>query len=451
MTDASDRVPRNDTQRGQTPIGVSGRRPRFFWQVYLALLGVIVVFFALSLALFVRGNPPHARHLRAAIALAEVALPASESGAIAQRRIDAFARALGGSAALYSADGERIAEAGARLPRPRAGARETYFTRHPFTGVARLSDGRWLVIAGREVEPPHARMLIGLIALALLVAAGAWPVARGVTRRLELLTTRVRAFGGGDLGARADASGRDEIAALARAFNESAERIERLVGGQRALLASASHELRSPLARMRIAAELLAGAGTELSVARREELREQLARDIGQIDAAVDELLAVSRLDLLANAEHAPVDALALAAEEAARAGVEASGAPAQLVGDARSLRHLLRNLIANAQRHAAGAELFVSAEPLDPARPERGARFVVEDAGPGVPEAERARIFEPFARGASASTEGAGLGLAIARQIARHHGGELRYEPRPGGGSRFVAELPGRTRAPAV
>jgi signal transduction histidine kinase len=436
MTSASDRV----SQWGLTPLA---HRTRFFWQVYLALLGVIVVFFALATALFVRGDPPHARHLRAATALAEVALPPAESGAEAQQRIDAFARALGGSAALYSADGERIAAAGEWLPPPRPGARESYVTRHPFTGVTRLSDGRWLVIAGREVEPPHARMLIGLVALALLVAAGAWPVARGVTRRLEQLTTRVRAFGGGDLAARADDRGRDEIAALAGAFNQSAERIERLVGSQRALLASASHELRSPLARMRVAAELL--AGSDAPAARRDELRAQLARDIGQLDAAVEELLAVSRLDLLANTEHAPVDALALAAEEAARAGVEASGSPAQLVGDARSLRHLLRNLIANAQRHAAGAELFVSAEPLDPARPDRGARFIVEDAGPGIPESDRSRIFEPFARGASASTEGAGLGLAIARQIARHHGGELRYEPRAGGGSRFVAELPGR------
>jgi signal transduction histidine kinase len=75
----------------------------------------------------------------------------------------------------------------------------------------------------------------------------------------------------------------------------------------------------------------------------------------------------------------------------------------------------------------------------------------VVEDAGPGVPEPERARLFEPFAKGAGAPAEGAGLGLAIARQIARHHGGEIGFEPRPGGGSRFVATLPGRAAAPGA
>jgi signal transduction histidine kinase len=289
-------------------------------------------------------------------------------------------------------------------------------------------------------------MLASLVALAALIAAAAWPLARGVTRRLEALTTSVRAFGAGNLAARAEASGQGEIAGLAAAFNASAERIERLVGSQRALLASASHELRSPLARVRVAAELLGAEGAQ--PARNEALRAQLARDIAQLDAAVEELLAVSRLDLLGSADHALVDALALAAEEAARAGVEATGAPAHLLGDARSLRHLLRNLIANAQRHAAGAELWVRAEPLDAARPEHGARFVVEDAGPGIAEADRVRIFEPFARGSEAGAGGAGLGLAIARQIARHHGGELTHAPRAGGGSVFTATLPGRARA---
>lgn len=418
---------------------------RFFWQVYLALLGVIVVFFALAASLFA-GHEPHVRHLTAAVAVAELALPADLTAADAQVRMQKFANAMGGSAALYAADGRRIAKAGKPLPPPDWRRAGSYLTRHPFTGVARLGDGRWLVVGARDLDPPHGRMLASLVALAALIAAAAWPLARGVTRRLEILTMSVRAFGAGNLAARAEASGRDEIAGLAEAFNASAERIERLVASQRALLASASHELRSPLARVRVAAELIGAEGAP--PARNDALRAQLTRDIAQLDAAVEELLAVSRLDLLGSADHALVDALALAAEEAARAGVEVTGAPAHLLGDARSLRHLVRNLIANAQRHAAGAELWVRAEPLDPARPERGARFVVEDAGPGVAEAERARIFEPFARGAEASAEGAGLGLAIARQIARHHGGELTYAPRAGSGSVFTATLPGRVSA---
>ena len=170
-------------------------------------------------------------------------------------------------------------------------------------------------------------------------------------------------------------------------------------------------------------AAYLSNAGLEVAARGSLAAGEVALRDVAKRGAAFE--LAV--LDLMLPAE------------------VEASGAPGQLLGDARSLRQLVRNLVANAQRHAAGAELWVRAEPLDAAHPERGARIVVEDAGPGVAKADRARIFEPFARGERASTEGAGLGLAIARQVARHHGGDLTYEPRAAGGSRFVAALPGR------
>jgi signal transduction histidine kinase len=178
-------------------------------------------------------------------------------------------------------------------------------------------------------------------------------------------------------------------------------------------------------------------------VERAAALREQLAREVSALDAAVAELLAVSRLELGA-AEHRPVDLLALAAEEGARVGVEAEGRPTELLGDARSLRHLLRNLLENARRHAPGA-LELSVAPLDGAG---GARVCVADRGAGIPEAERERIFEPFAKGvagAPASDAGIGLGLAIVRQIARHHGGEARVRPREGGGSVFEVLLPAR------
>ena len=171
------------------------------------------------------------------------------------------------------------------------------------------------------------------------------------------------AFGRGDLSARAEVRGRDEVAQLAASFNQAAARIESLVGTQRTLLASASHALRSPLARLRVAAELLTGERAP-APERAQALREQLAQEVSSLDAAVEELLAVSRLELGA-AEHAPVDLLALAAEEGARVGAEVEGRPVELLGDARSLRHLLRNLLENARRHAPGA-LELSVAPLD-------------------------------------------------------------------------------------
>jgi signal transduction histidine kinase len=109
-----------------------------------------------------------------------------------------------------------------------------------------------------------------------------------------------------------------------------------------------------------------------------------------------------------------------------------------QVAGDARLLRHLLRNLIENARRHGGGGiEVAV-------ARGEGGRALVrVDDDGPGVPEPERERIFEPFYRPTgSRETTGVGLGLALVRRIARHHGGEVRCLARPGGGTRFEVSL---------
>jgi signal transduction histidine kinase len=294
--------------------------------------------------------------------------------------------------------------------------------------------------------PPHGHggFVLSLALLAGLLALAAWPLSRGLARRIEVLNAQVDAFGAGDLSARAPVTGKDEVARLAASFNAAAERIEALVATQRTLLASASHALRSPLARLRVAAELLAADPTP-DAERAKALRDQLAGEVEALDAAVAELLAVSRLELGA-AEHAPVDLLALAAEEAARAGAELTGVPTDLVGDARSLRHLLRNLLENARRHG-GAAIEVALAPLD-TDPPRGARITVADRGPGIPEAERERIFAPFVTGTESTVAGAGgvgLGLAIVRQIARHHGGEVMARGREGGGSVFEVVLPGR------
>jgi signal transduction histidine kinase len=245
----------------------------------------------------------------------------------------------------------------------------------------------------------------------------------------------VEALGLPDLSARVEVEGRDEVAALARSFNSAAERIERLVGGQQALLASVSHELRSPLARIRLAVELL---GRE-----RPELVARIARDVEELDALIGELLLASRLDARAEAgELVPVDLLALVAEEAARSGAETLGEPASVRGDPRLLRRLVRNLLENARRHGGGTPVEASVARLGAGR----ARLRVADRGPGVPEAERERIFEPFYRppGHREGDGGVGLGLALVRRIARHHGGEARCLPREGGGSCFEVELGG-------
>jgi len=413
---------------------------RLYLQIYLAFVGILALGALIAgVAFALGGSAGHdAVLLRGLASLASGVVPPAERGpAESQAAVERIARRLGVAASLHGADGATLAESGGRLPAPRAGwAESRWIGTSTGPGVAlRLDDGRWLVAARRR-RPLHALGgLIGLGLIALFLAAGAYPVARRIASRLERLQQRVDALGAGDLKARVEVEGRDEVADLARSFNRAAERIERLVASQRNVLAGASHELRSPLARIRVAVELLAeGAPPELAA--------RLVRDVAELDELVSELLLASRLETSTAAPRAEeVDLLALTAEECARIGAEAEGQPVLVSGDPRMLRRMVRNLLDNARRYGAGSPVEASVEP------EAGrARLRVADRGPGVPAAERERIFEPFYRAAGwreGPEGGVGLGLALVRQIARHHGGDVVYVPREGGGSSFEVRLP--------
>ena len=299
----------------------------------------------------------------------------------------------------------------------------------------------------RSVEPPPGWWPglipsggLGLAALLLMlyaaVAIGAWPVVRRLTRRLEALKQGVEAFGGGALDQRVAEEGRDEVAALGASFNRAAARIEALLRSHQSLLANASHELRSPLARLKMAVAMLEDAPP----ARREGLQREIHANIGELDALVEEVLLASRLEGGAALQrHDAVELLGLAVEEAARLQLAAQGEAVQVQGDERLLRRALRNLLENAQRYG-GGQVEVQVR-----RTSGGAEISVCDRGPGVPEAYRERIFEAFFRlpGHAEREGGVGLGLARVRQIALAHGGSVRCEPRDGGGSCFRLSLP--------
>jgi signal transduction histidine kinase len=285
-------------------------------------------------------------------------------------------------------------------------------------------------------------LVLLLVLLFLAVAAGAWPVVRRLTRRLEALKQAVEAFGAGALHQRVAEDGRDEVAALGASFNQAAARIEALLRSHQNLLANASHELRSPLARLKMASAMLDDAAP----AQRQALRDEISANIAELDALVEEVLTASRLEAAQGLQRRePVELLALAAEEAARVQAEADGDALTVLGDERLLRRALRNLLENARRYGGGG-LRVSVQ-----REANGAAEVrVCDRGPGVPEADRERIFEPFFRlpGHAEHEGGVGLGLALVRQIAQAHGGSVRCEPRQGGGSCFRLSLPGQDAA---
>ena len=282
-------------------------------------------------------------------------------------------------------------------------------------------------------------LILSLILLFVAVAVSAWPVAHHLTRRLQALRRGVEMFGAGELHHRVAVEGRDEVATLARSFNEAAQRIEDLVTSNRSLLANASHELRSPLARLKMAVSIMA----DLPPERAAQIKDEIHQDIRELDALVEEVLLASRIDARQTIDRGPVDLVGLMVEEASRVGAEvdvAEGFPTQpYLGDERLLRRAARNLLENARRYG-GADVQVELS-HDPAY----IFLRVNDRGPGVPPDQRERIFEPFYRlpGHAEHAGGVGLGLSLVRQIAAKHGGHARCEAREGGGSCFVIQLP--------
>jgi len=302
-------------------------------------------------------------------------------------------------------------------------------------------------------EPVWAQTPFGFVGLlgltALAVALGAYPIVRRLTQRLEAVQRGVEQWGAGDLSVRLPEAGEDEVASLAQRFNVAAERVQTLVRSHKALLANASHELRSPLARIRMGLELMPAAASGANT----RVRDELARNIAELDQLIDEILLASRLDLadapLGQMEE--VDLVGLAAEECAQVGAQLTvvdGGPHFLAwGSARLLRRVMRNLLENARRYGRDAQGQAQAIEVDVrhAADRVNAELVVRDHGPGVPEALCERIFEPFYRlpGASEREGGVGLGLALVRTIAQRHGGQVRCEAAQGGGAQFVLTLP--------
>jgi len=289
---------------------------------------------------------------------------------------------------------------------------------------------------------PGLGLLALVVVLFLAIAAGAYPVVRRLTRRLETLKRGVEAFGQGALDRRVPVEGRDEVATLATSFNLAAERVEALVRSHKSLLANASHELRSPLARLKMATAMLPDSSPE----ERDHLRSEINTDIAELDGLVDEVLLASRLEAAPEPDHLEsVDLLALAVEEGARVDAEVEGAAANVRGEERLLRRALRNLLENARRYG-GGEIRVDLVDKSAA----GVEIRVTDNGPGVPEAYLERIFEPFFRlpGHAERAGGVGLGLALVRQIVERHHGRIRCVRPPAGGGCFVISLPASARA---
>ncbi|MFE5077432.1 sensor histidine kinase [Streptomyces halstedii] len=306
--------------------------------------------------------------------------------------------------------------------------------------------GAPLAAEQEAVGSVRGAMLAGLPALLLVVAAVTWLVTRRALRPVEGIRRELAAITASqDLGRRVPEPGsRDEIARLARTTNETLSALETSVDRQRRFVADASHELRSPIASLRTQLEVGA-AHPELL-----DLPGAVA-DTVRLQALAADLLLLARLDAGERPGRAAVDLGALVREEVSqRAGdripVEVSvaeGGAVEVSGSRGQLARVIGNLLDNAERHAErSVAVTVRAEGRDVC-------LEVADDGTGVPPAERERIFERFVRLDDARTRddgGAGLGLALARDIASRHGGTLTVDTSPRGGAAFTLRLPGRS-----
>ena len=282
--------------------------------------------------------------------------------------------------------------------------------------------------------PAVAALAASATAISLIVVF----MVRRVTRPLRRLADAAEAFGRGEPGAPLEVQGPVEARRSVAAFNEMRGRIRRFVDDRMSLLAAISHDLRTPITALRLRAELIEET----------ETREKMLETLEELQRMVEATLSFAREESAAEpTRRVDVAALieALVADFAELGRPVSYRGPESLIAELRpdALRRALRNLIDNALTYGAKAETAL-------VRSEQGLEIRIDDAGPGIPAEQRERVFDPFHRletSRSRETGGVGLGLSIARSIARGHGGDLKLQTAPGGGLRAVLSLPDRVR----
>jgi signal transduction histidine kinase len=270
--------------------------------------------------------------------------------------------------------------------------------------------------------------IIGFVVAALALYA----VVRE-TRPLARLARSIDRFGEAIKPQPVPERGAREVRALIGAVNRMQLRIAELVASRTFVLAAISHDLRTYLTRLRLRVEIIDDA----------KLRQAAVRDVEEMDAMLDEALLFARSSF-ANGERTPVDLAAVVGRECeARAGqpvhADLPAAPVMVLGDRAALSRIVANLVDNAVKYGGEAAVTVGRE-------REWGEIVVDDRGPGIPAADRERIFEPFLRlepSRNRDCGGAGLGLAIAHHLVAAHGGTIAVEDRTGGGARFRVRLP--------
>lgn len=429
------------------------RRPRLVWRVYTfaALMSIGIMVVLLVLPRYIRG----ARYLEPQAALVQYLverLSLKEPVKFAQT-MDRVEARLRGRLSLFDANGNLV-RTNVDPPLSRASRDE----------VADLKTSKWSLSTGRIVVRSDDGTLVGVyhpnrpgfpwdyvlplggVVLILVGAASIWFVRR-LAQPMDQLATAARRFGEGDTSARAKLDRDDEIGDVGRAFDEMAERTSVVLQTQRQLMGDVSHELRTPLARIRVALELAA----EDPVAAKDVLAD-VGADLDEIDQLIGDILTTARLDTDgAHVDRRPTNLGELASRAAKRFSVRhptrtldtsIDGAERELECDPVLLRRAVDNLLDNAAKYSDATE------PVTLVVVPNGTRvaFEIVDRGIGMSEAELARAFTPFWRADGSRTRktgGVGLGLALARRIARVHGGDVTLTSQVGKGTTARLDVP--------
>ncbi len=313
-----------------------------------------------------------------------------------------------------------------------AGCKKPEFTVPILRGTATL--GTLEVCIDKRRRVPGLTFVLAIAAACLSLWAASGALARKLTRPLSDLIRVTREIGSGNLVSRVRLGRHHmgEVGVLADAVNDMARRIERQLNDQRELLAAVSHEIRSPLARLRVLTELLRSTADAVTL-------DKVEREIAEVDDLIGKLLANSRLDF-GTLTLQTLDPGQLVSRAIERGGLDPSvlrnEAPnVHVKGDPTLLDRALCNLLENAQKHGAGVEsveLSLHGENV---------RLTVSDRGPGFPKESLGRVFDAFYRGDGSSS--LGLGLSLVERIARAHAGRTWAENRPGGGAGVHFEMP--------
>jgi len=304
-----------------------------------------------------------------------------------------------------------------------------------------------------------AGILFGIVFV--LLALVSVPVARSIARPLEKLGALSRELGAGNLSIRADASRRDEVGDLARAFNDMAERVQKLRHAEKELLANVSHELRTPLARMRVVLEL----ATESDPAQVQRYLGEISEDLTELEQLLEDIIASARLDLIegktvdpyASFRRGHVD-VGTMVEAVAKRFRERHGRaivcripdePIGVLADNIMLRRVLENMVDNARKYSPDDRpITIEVEPVAGDK----VRVSVIDEGGGISSEDLPHVFTSFFRADRSRTRnsgGVGLGLSLARRIVEAHGGRIDLVSKVGAGTRIwfdIGTAPART-----